>query len=255
MKRFSQLIVLSLLLLSPISADPLVTDFFHVTPPEGWQTSRTTSGLWQLERDLPFDMKATFLMNRLKTTQEMYLQGTLQLWKTQGETELSFDGRRMECLITPAEGDPLFKYVTWKDDLLVVATFMFPVKHTDEALNSAHGLIRTLQITDPVFKPNALRDTVADALEQHRNTAEELADAAAIRKQMTSFRQDWEPYFTESTPLLYQAYLAYLEARYDAAFVVEHGEEMGMPESLLESRLKSVENRRSELMKVLYDND
>jgi hypothetical protein len=254
MRTLSGLFLMLALLVIPGAAEQLETDFFQVPVPEGWQTSRSATGLWQLKQDMPFELTATFLVNRLKTTPEMYLQGTVELWKTQGATEGNFDGRRLECLITPADGDPLFKIVSWEEDILVVATFMFSVKHTDEALNTAQRLTQDLEIHNPNFEPEALRKAVNSALKRHENTPEELAEAVDIRRQMTSFRQDWEPYFIGPSPPLFEAFSAYLEARYDAAFVVANGKEMGMPESVLQSRLKSIENRRSELLRVLQNN-
>jgi hypothetical protein len=249
--RTLRVLLMLILVLAPCVADQLKTDFFQLPTPEGWQISRNTTGLWQMQREMPFEMTATFLVNRLKTEPDLYLRGTIQLWKTQGVTEGTFDGRQMECLITPAEGNPIFKLVRWNQDVLVVSTFMFPVKHTDEALNTVHSLTQDLTIKNPEFEPDALRETVENALEQHQNTPEELAIAADARRQMTSFRHDWEPHFTSPAPAIFEAFLAYMEARYDAAFVVEHGEEMGMPESILESRLKSIDNRKSELQTIL----
>lgn len=254
LKADRRCLILLLLLLSMMSsAQTLQSNFFTLEASEDWTVSRNTSGLWQCDRREPFEMSATILALRLRTSPELYLQGTLQLWKTQGETMVLSSGERsFEGLITPAEGSSrILKSLRWEEDLLLVTSFTFPVKHTDEAMAVAASFSDGLEIKESIFKPANLQESVLTALAQHQNKAEELSDANSIRRDMTSFRQDWEPYFSGPKPELFEAFLAYLEARYDAAFVVAYGKDMGMPESLLDARLKAVDNRKNEVLTLL----
>ena len=240
-----------LLLLSTISyAETFESHFFTLEVPPDWTLSRNLNGLWQYDRQEPFEMSATVLASRLRTSPELYLQGTLELWKTQGETRVLSSGEdSLECLITPPEGATrILKSLRWEKDLLLVTSFTFPVKHTDEAMVSAASFSEGLEFKESSFDPSKLRDGIVTALSQQTNKTEELSDANSVRREMTSFRHDWEPYFAGPKPELFEAFLAYLEARYDAAFVVAYGKEMGMPESLLDSRLTALENSKNEVL-------
>lgn len=249
--KFPLLALLFLLVFTPSMADTFDSPFFELPLASDWQVSRSPAGLWSFERTEPFELSGSILVNRLKTTPEMYLQGTLKLWETQGRTEAQLHEDHLECMITPPQDDSIFKYVVWEDDLLVVASFKFPVKHQNEALAMIREVAPGIVLHDPPFEPEALRAVVEHGLATHQNTPEELSDASQIRTEMTSFRLDWEPYFKSSPPPLFTDFLEYLEARYDAAFVADHGAEMGMPASLLESRLKAIQNRRDELEEVI----
>lgn len=242
-----------LLLWAQSWAQTLQSNFFTWEGSEDWTVSRNVNGLWQADRQEPFEMSATMLAVRLRTSPELYLQGTQELWKTQGETRVLSSGEKsFECLITPLEGSGrTLKSLRWEKDLLLVVSFTFPVKHTDEAMASAASFLQGLEIRELVYEPEILRKSIQAELAQHENSEQGLLDATAVRQDMTSFRHDWEPYFSSQKSELYQANLAYLEARYDAAFVVAYGKDMGMPESLLDSRLKAVENRKNVVLTLL----
>lgn len=245
------LLTLLLFLTTQVRADQLETSFFQLSVPQDWKTGRSATGFWTLHRESPFPLDVAFVVNRLKTAPDVYLQGTLELWKTQGTIEFVRHQNSLECLITPATGNTVWKWVRWENDLLIVASFSFSPEHRDEALNTAHQLVDHLELRDPSFQEDALRAVVLRGMESHQNSTEELADIEQVRRDMTSFRQDWIAFFTATPPELFTAYLAYLEARYDASFVQVNGESMGMPSSVLEARKKSIENRKREVRSLL----
>ena len=112
-----------------------------------------------------------------------------------------------------------------------------------------------MQISDSEYSEESLGDFVERSIEAHANSAEELAELALVRREMAIFRQDWEAYFPNQPSDLFTAYKKYLEARYDAAFVLAHGAEMGMPDDLFHTRLRSVDNRRVETLRALKSED
>lgn len=252
MKRLIAIACFFLALSAISAAERIESPFFRLNLGEEWKVSRSLTGLWVARRTDPFPLTLTLAYSRLKTSPELFLQGTLAVWRTQGEVEVRRLGQGAECLIRPAdEGDPIFKWLELTQDHALVASFTFPVKHTDEAIAMALPIARQIESKVAVFEPETLRRTVQEALGDHRNDAEELANSDEVRRQMTSFRQDWEWFFAQAPDPLYTAYLAYLEARYDAAYVVAFGKEMGMPDSLLQTRLEAVKNRRAEVLRQL----
>jgi hypothetical protein len=255
--------LLSLFFLSPCIAQEAVeekvfeTDFYRVAVPPGWSAARTRTGLWEFG-DGEGDFSTTVLVSRLTTTPALYLQATGRLWQSRGRVEAvgepgEFGENRAFFLIIPRKEseEPVIKGLVWQDDLLAVTSSTFPVKHRKKATQLAVSFTRNLELKEIDLESGRLETFVTETLDHHSNTVESLSDAPAVRREMASFRQDWEPYFPHHKPALYQAMQAYLEARYDAAFVIANGEEMGMPPSLVETRLRSIRNRRAELERAL----
>lgn len=242
------LILLMLLGLSPLAAEPR---FFSVDVAPSWNRDRDRQGLWRYWYDEPFPLRASVSVGRLQLPIQHYLEGTLQLWTTQGDLTPTIDDDHLLCLIRPTEGDPIIKWVEWNDDLVAVTTFTFPVEHLDQAQESAADFMERFSLFAlPEFSPQGLEQSAQALIKGHTNDRKELSDAVSVRQEMVEFRQEWAPLFTDP-PALFVAVTAYLEARYDAAFVAAYGEEMGMPESLLAERLRSVENRKAELTRLL----
>jgi hypothetical protein len=244
---------------SPLTAKTLETDFFRAQVPEHWDVSRDTSGLWVLL--LPVEdsqVKATLLVNRLRTAPELYLQATARLWTTKGTVEVLEEAgnaqeKTMIFLIRPKleDKEPVLKFVQWQEDLMVITSFTFPVKHLAEILEEGQRFTGNIELKEFDFQPERLKSLISETLDRHQNSLEELSDPTAVRIEMASFRQDWEPYFPHHKPLLYLAFLAYLEARFDAAFAKVNGPGLGMPPDLIEARMTSISNRREELLSRL----
>lgn len=109
-----------------------------------------------------------------------------------------------------------------------------------------------LRIKKPVFEEAALRAEVDATLEKNQDTEKTLVDLAQAKLDLNVARQDWEPFFASDKPMLYRAYIDYLEARYDATFAIVAGPEMGMGRDVVESRMQGLTNRRDELRKELH---
>ncbi len=259
MKNKIRIAVVMLFFLNSASAETLETDFYKAEVPEGWLVSRDTSGLWAMEpsgNNLP--LKATVLVNRLRATPELYLQGTARLWSSKGEVEVLEDASKPQeglivFLIRPKleEQDSVLKFVQWQDDLMVITSLMFPVKHLQEALQTGERFSETVELKPIDFQPKRLKALISETLKKHDESSEDLMDPSLVRTEMGSFRQDWEPYFPHYKPPLYLAFQAYLEARFDASFAQVNGPGLGMPQDLIQSRFQSVDNRKAELLPLL----
>lgn len=251
-----------------LSAAPLETPFFTWEVPEGWTVSRNTSGLWQVTAPGSNPMEAVVSVARLSTTPEAYLQGTSSLWRSLGTVEplqpwLTDRPNQAWFLVKhTAEANAVamstVKWVRWRGPLLVVTSFKAP----SDALKSWAPKIRSLALNQMLEKPEyeeaELREEVKNVLRNQEDSPETLTDVDAIKLAMNVARQDWEPFFGSgknpagpAVPLLFETYLAYLEARYDASFAIVHGPQLGMGPDIVESRLRSVAVRRDELRREL----
>ena len=243
-------------LVSAVSAQPLETDFFQVADTESFQVGRGENGLWTLTREEPFPLTLTILANRITADPALYLQGTSRLWETQGAVkQLSSQDDRAFFQITPENGNRVVKGVKWEGGTLIVAGGTFPVEHTEAGREFVERFTGNIDVLQPEFSEDKFRSTITELLETQSDEATQLENLAEVRRVMSGFRLDWGPYFPHAKPALYQATLDYLEARYDASFVIVNGEEMGMPETLLDQRLEAVQNRRKRLQNLLENGD
>lgn len=265
LKRLTLHFIALVALCLPVAAAPLETPFFRWEVPKGWTVSRNPSGLWQLTAPGPEPLEAVVSVARLTAAPDLYLQSTAALWKSLGTVEplppWNSDRRNQAWFLvkhTAAAGEtPMatVKWVRWRGPLLLVASF----KASQDALASWEPQIRALavelRVSRPQFNEGRLREEILGVLRANDMGREALGNVEQLRLAMNVARQDWEPFFgsgsdlasLEEQPLLYRAYLAYLEARYEAGFAIVHGAELGMGPDIVESRLRSVEVRRSEL--------
>jgi hypothetical protein len=257
----SRKIALALLMLlglfAPAVAAPLETPFFTCEVPQGWTVSRNPSGLWQLTAPGPEPLEVQISVAHLSTTPEMYLAGTAKLWRSLGEVQqlqpwLVDRPNQAWFLVkhTPVTGQaPLgtVKWVRWRGDLLVVTSFRAPRAALKGWASKIRSIASGLKLEKPEFDEARLREEVDAVLSDDEDSREALSDAGVAKLAMSVARQDWEPFFAADKPPLYRAYLAYLEARYDAAFAIANGEELGMGPDVVASRLAAVANRRDEL--------
>jgi hypothetical protein len=246
-------------------AAPLETPFFRCEVPDGWTVHRNPSGLWQLTGPGLEPLQVAIGAARLSTTPELYLQGTATLWKSLGQVQplqpwLSDRPDQAWFLVkhSPQPGvAPLatVKWVCWRDSLLVVTSFTLREAELQQLQGEIRSLASGLLLEKPKFQAERLQAEVDSVLREFIDDPEHLRDLDSAKLSMAVARQDWEPFFgtdtKEAQPPLYKAYLAYLEARYEASFAVVHGREMGIGPDLLDSRMNSVAVRRGELRRLV----
>ncbi len=247
---------LCLILLTGVGlADEILeTRFFQVTP-GNWEVSRNDSGLWTLSGP---EARVQFSVARLNSTPEAYVKGQAALWARLGFVKdfepLTPERENQSWFLVKQsqEGSPTtIKWVQWDNSLLVVTNFVCEDSVLEQCLSDFEAIARSVELKSPEFREENLRQEVLDALSGFADTRAELSSPDQARRQMSATRQDWEPFFLADVPPLYRSYLAYLEARFDAAFAVAHGEEMGIGPELVEARLRSVGYRRDELKAAL----
>lgn len=265
MRKHVLSIILLLCLGGPLWAAPLETPFFTWEVPQGWTVTRNSSGLWELVAPGPDPLEVVVSVARLSTTPEAYLQGTSNLWRSLGTVEplkpwLADRPNQAWFLVkhTPEPGKPemaTVKWVRWRGPVLVVTSF----KARGSELRSWAPKIRTLaqdlKLEKPEYHEDALLLEVQGVLQDAEDTPEALSDLEAAKLALNTARQDWEPFFLsartqegpDAQPPLLRAYLAYLEARYDATLAIANGAELGMGPDIVQSRLNSVAVRRDEL--------
>lgn len=259
--KFYNLITLlfSFFLVVSASAETLETNFYDLELPEKWRAARAPSGLWTVG---PQDEETGWKLSvaRLRGGPELYFQNIARLWDRTGEVHVlkdESDGANGLIVfeIVPREGsDPTLKFCRWNIDLVWVASSTFPVERRAKVLEMGRRFTGNMEFSSVEFDPAALKSEIARVLKNHQATeGVELDDLRVVRTEMTSFRQDWEPYFPHSKPPIYEAFRKYLEARFDASFAINNAEQMGMPQSLIDSRVDSVSNRRAELLPLLEE--
>lgn len=257
--------ILSLLLSGSLLAAPLETPFFTWEVPQGWTVTRNSSGLWELIAPGPNPLEVLVSVARLSTTPEAYLQGTTGLWKSLGTVEplkpwLTDRPNQAWFLVkhNPEAGQPAMatvKWVRWRGTVLVVTSFRAKQSELNSWAPKIRSLAQDLKIEKPEYDEAVLLEEVQDVLQNAEDTPEGLGDLEAAKLALNRARQDWEPFFLsartqegpEAQPALLRAYLAYLEARYDATLVIANGAELGMGPDIQQSRLHSVSIRRDEL--------
>ena len=240
-------------------ASPLETSFFSWEIPDGWTVERDTSGQWQITAPGLNPMVIVVNAGRLGTTPERYIQGSTAVWQTQGSVE------SISPLLTQRETQAWFlvkhhpkpgetpqatvKWVRWRGELLVVANFKTPQASLAAWEPQIQAIGKSLRLKKPVYKEVALKGEAQQVLDRNRDTEESLQSLDRAKLDLNVARQDWEPFFSTEKPALYQAYIDYLEARYDATYVIVAGRELGMGRDVLESRMQALSNRRDELRK------
>ena len=243
-------------------AAPLETSFFSWEIPDAWTVERDASGQWQITAPGPNPLVTVVSAGRLGTTPELYLKGSLGVWRTQGEIE------PIPALVTKRENQAWFlvkhhpkagekpqatiKWVRWRGNLLVVTNFKAPQSDLKSWEPRIQELGNSLRLKKPVYQEMALKAEAQDALERNQDTAESLQNLDRAKLALNVARQDWEPYFSEEKPSLYQAYIDYLEARYDATYAIVAGRELGMGRDVVDSRIQALSNRRDELRKQVH---
>ena len=263
MKLRYSLLLLSLLLGAlPVWAAPLETSFFSWEVPNGWTVSRDPSGQWEMTAPGRSPMVAVVSVGHLTTTPELYLKGSVAVWRSQGLVE------PMTPLLTERENQAWFlvkhhptpgekpkvtiKWVRWRGAILVVTSFNMAQADMESWVPQIQKIGAHLRIKKPAFEEAALRAEVDATLEKNQDTEKTLVDLAQAKLDLNVARQDWEPFFAADKPMLYRAYIDYLEARYDATFAIVAGLEMGMGRDVVESRMQGLTNRRDELRKELH---
>ncbi len=251
---------------SPLAAAPLQTAFFTWDVPEGWTVSRNSSGLWQVTAPGPNPLEAEVVVARLTTSPELYLKATSEIWKTQGTVEqvkpwLADRPNQAWFLVKhsvkPGETPTaVVKWVRWRGPFLVVTSFQAPQSELQSWAPKIRSLAMDMKLTRPVYRREVLLKEANAALADNDETRDGLVDTEGAKLAMNSARQDWEAFFgsrpSEEEPEaeLYRAYLAYLEARFDASFAIVHGSELGIGEDVIATRLRSVAIRREELRRA-----
>jgi hypothetical protein len=261
--NFFTKILLVLCLCGAASAAPLETSFFTWEVPQGWTVERNPSGLWQLTAPGPEPLEALVSVGRLSTSPELYLQGTANLWKSLGAVET------LQPWITDRPNQAWFlvkhfpqpgqkpmatvKWVRWRGPVLVVTSFVAAEANLKSWAPKIRSMARDLKLLKPEFEEAVLREEIDAVLRDNEDSLAALNDVAAAKLAMNVARQDWEPFFAPDDeqgaagPALYKAYIGYLEARFDAAFAIVNGPELGMGADVVESRLRGVAIRRDEL--------
>lgn len=263
MRKSPILVALFFLLAGPLWGEPLHTPFFSAKVPDGWTVSRTSGGLWSFSpSNAEQPEEFTVLPVHLNTTPEIYLKATSKLWRLRGEVEPvtleESEPKDTAAFVLRPKDTPdewQLKIAHWKDHGLVMVTYMFPVKHWEQAKAEALSFTGNLEPLRPEYRRQDLMNVLAAGLKSHKDDREELADLNAVKTEMASFRVDWEPFFPDAKPRLYQAYRAYLESRFDAAFALNNGQELGMPESLIQERMEAVQSHRKEVEQALQSPD
>lgn len=258
-RGFGVVVVMIVLALAGMAA-PLESPFFTWEVPDGWTLSRTETGLWQLEAPGIQPLRVNVTVARLRTTPQQYLVGTTRLWASLGEVRMLEDwgagvGDQAWFLVKPKDATlgmgTLVKWVCWRESILVVSSFAFPEgslkANKARILQLAHGL----RLLRPKFHEADLREEIKRVLTRNQDTLTELSDVALARRVMNVARQDWEAFFVAEAPVLYRAYLAYLDARYEAAFAHVLGKDLGIDDETVDSRVKTVLRCRDELHRRL----
>ncbi len=241
-------------------AAPVETRFFDWEVPDAWTVSRDPSGLWQFLGPGPDNLEVLVSVGRLNASPQVYLKATEQVWRSMGVV------RRLDPWLTDPPEQAWFlvkhskvgeeqlvtvKWVRWKGPLLVVTSFQIP----DVQLHAQTPQIRewaaNLKLKLPAFDISELSSEAGAALRELDDSEDGLGDFEGARVALNTARQDWEPFFLADQPPLYRAYFEYLDARFDAAFAIVNGPELGMGEDIVKSRLKGVANRREELRQTL----
>lgn len=234
-------------------AEPLETAFFKVETPAGWEVSRNPSGLWTLTQSKSPKPYVQFSVARLNSTPETYLRSHAALWSRLGVVEnadpLNVKHSEQAWFLVKHSADDwvTLKWIRWSGKTLVVSNFRCPESELENHKVGFSEIAKTLELHTPEFSEESLKDSVKQFLGNHQDTPKGLQDPVLCRTTMAAIRQDWEPYFDADVPALYRAYVAYLEARFDAAFAAAHGQELGIGPDLVKARFQSVLNRRVEL--------
>lgn len=257
-KLFIQ-VALFLLLSGTLWGEPLSAHFFTANVPDGWAVSRNSGGLWRFSPSVANDsVEITVLPVHLNTTPEMYLQATSKLWRLRGEVEAlvldASEPKDTAAFVLRPKDTPdqwQLKVAHWKDHTLLMVSYMFPVKHWSQAQSEALSFTGNLVPLNPQYRQQDLMNVLSEGLKRHKDDREELSDFAAVKTEMAVFRVDWEPFFPDAKPRLYEAYRGYLESRFDASFALTNGKDLGMPESLIQERMEAVKGHRSEVERAL----
>lgn len=249
---------LSLLVSGSALADTLETRFFRVEP-GAWSVSRNDTGLWTLSQPSP-EARVQFTVSRLNTTPAVYLKAQAAVWARIGEIgsldPLTPERENQAWFLVKHLDDDLatIKWVQWEGSLLVVTSFQSKESEQPSLLESFTAIAQSVELNSPTYHEESLRQEIERVLRANTDSKDELSSPDESRQQMGVARQDWEPFFLADTPPIYRPYLAYLESRFDAAFAVAHGEELGIGPELVEARLRSVKYRRDELEAALQGN-
>ena len=243
-------------------ASPLETSFFSWEIPDGWTVERDASGQWQITAPGLNPMVIVVNAGRLGTSPELYIQGSTAVWQSQGSVEA------IPPLLTQRQSQAWFlvkhhpkphekllttvKWVRWRGPLLVVANFKCPQSDLAAWEPTIREIGSSLKLKKPVYKEIALKDEAQEVLDRNQDTVESLQSLDRAKLDLNVARQDWEPFFTAEKPALYQAYIDYLEARYDATYAIVAGRELGMGRDVVESRMQALSNRRDELRKEVH---
>lgn len=255
-KHFLCSLWLVALLLQSVAAAPLETSFFSLEVPDAWTFTRNPSGLWQLTAPGPDPLEILVSVARLNTTPELYLKGTEKVWSSLGSVErlqpwLADRADQAWFLVkhsTPGQEHlATVKWVRWRGSLLVVTSFRAPRAQLKAHKGTILAVARGLKLERPEFDQARLVKEVELVLHSEEDDAGHLKDPDGERRRLSIARQDWEPFFLNDQPALYQAYRDYLTARFDAAFAIVNGSELGIGPDMIESRLTGVANRRQEL--------
>lgn len=264
LKSLTLALALTLALMASVNAAPLETPFFSWEVPDGWTVSRDPSGLWQLTAPGSSPLVVAITAARLRTPPQVYLNGSARLWASLGKLEaieplthkvsnqawflISLPPQPSSTDSIKATGDrSTIKWVRWRDSLLVVSSFSMPTEDLKALRPVIQRLASGLKLARPKFNEARLLQEIKKVLEVNQETSAGLRGLEDVRQQMNIARQDWEPFFLDSDPPIYTAYLSYLEARFDAAFAIVNAKELGIDADTIANRLKSVVNKREEL--------
>ena len=262
-RRLQPLVLLSVvfwMLISAAFASPVETRFFDWEVPDAWTVSRDPSGLWQFIGPGPENLEILVSVGHLNASPGVYLKATEQVWQSMGVV------RRLEPWLSDPPEQAWFlvkhsrvgeeqlvtiKWVRWDGPLLVVTSFQVPDVKLQTLAPQIKAWAADLKLKRPKFEVSELTDEIQSALRELEDSEEGLTDFEGARLALNTARQDWEPFFLADKPPLYRAYHEYLDARFDAAFAIVNGPELGMGEDIIKSRLKGVSNRREALRQML----
>lgn len=244
---------------APALSAPWEAPCFTWSLPDGWVHERTASGLWRAASGTEGGLQATATVARSSVSRELYLQGTAALWSSQGEVQLLSDWQGEPPGWTwflvkhpPSEESPAsltLKGVVWHESWLGVLSIPLSESAWPAPRESVRKLARGFVLRTPTLSEASLRQEIRRRLDQDDQG---WSSADAARREMNVVRQDWEPLFpSEEKPPLWLAYLEYMEARYEACFVADHGAELGMGADVLASRRSAWEERRRQLERRL----
>ena len=157
---------------SPESPSVLETDFYKVEIPAGWELKRNLRGLWELRPPGGEGLqKASLTVSRLSARADLYLQATARLWAARGELsvleEASDSGQqRIVFLVKPKlqEGETLepgeetaeLKIAHWNEELMVITSLMFPVKHLESALEQGISFTGNIELKPVLYEVGSL---------------------------------------------------------------------------------------------------